>query len=118
MLFATAIEAINTLSAAQKQCRLKAELNKYPRPNFIVDRRDRLPSHRQNRRRPALPDHQPPLRTRLHGLTTNNPTNNGPRIFNNDATITSAVLDRLLHHNETILIEGRSYRTKDQGPEA
>ena len=30
------------------------------------------------------------------------------------ATLTSAVLDRLLHHAETITIEGKSYRMKDQ----
>jgi type I restriction enzyme M protein len=35
-------------------------------------------------------------------------------IFNNDATLTAALLDRLLHHVETIVIEGRSYRTKEQ----
>jgi DNA replication protein DnaC len=35
-------------------------------------------------------------------------------IFNNDATLTSALLDRLLHHAETVLIEGKSYRMKDQ----
>ena len=31
-----------------------------------------------------------------------------------DSTITSAVLDRLLHHAETVLIEGSSYRMKDR----
>jgi DNA replication protein DnaC len=35
-------------------------------------------------------------------------------IFNNDATLTSALLDRLLHHAETIVIEGQSYRMKDR----
>jgi DNA replication protein DnaC len=39
---------------------------------------------------------------------------NWAEIFNNDTTLTSAILDRLLHHAETILIEGRSYRMKDQ----
>ena len=34
--------------------------------------------------------------------------------LDNDATLTAALLDRLLHHVETIVIEGRSYRTKDQ----
>jgi DNA replication protein DnaC len=47
-------------------------------------------------------------------ITTNQPYKNWPRIFNNDSTITSAVLDRLLHHNETVLMEGKSYRMKDQ----
>ncbi len=36
------------------------------------------------------------------------------RIFNNDAVLTSALLDRLLHHAETVLISGKSYRSKDQ----
>ena len=31
-------------------------------------------------------------------------------IFNGDATLTSALLDRLLDHVETVLIEGKSYR--------
>jgi DNA replication protein DnaC len=30
------------------------------------------------------------------------------------ATLTSAVLDPLLHHAETVIVEGRSYRMKDQ----
>jgi DNA replication protein DnaC len=34
--------------------------------------------------------------------------------INNDATLTSALLDRLLHHAETIVIEGQSYRMKDR----
>lgn len=41
-----------------------------------------------------------------------------PEIFNNDATLTSAVLDRLLHHAETVTLEGRSFRMKDQIPSA
>ncbi len=50
-------------------------------------------------------------------ITTNQPYKLCPKIFNNDTTITSAVLDRLLHHAETIVLEGRSYRMKDQVPE-
>jgi len=47
-------------------------------------------------------------------LTTNKPFKQWASIFNNDSTIASAVLDRLLHHAETIVIEGASYRMKDQ----
>ena len=47
-------------------------------------------------------------------LTTNKPFKQWPSIFNNDSTITSAVLDRLLHHAETVVIEGTSFRMKDQ----
>ena len=47
-------------------------------------------------------------------LTTNQPYKHWPKIFNNDSTLTSAVLDRLLHHTETVILEGRSYRMKGQ----
>jgi DNA replication protein DnaC len=35
-------------------------------------------------------------------------------LFNNDVVLTSALLDRLLHHAETVRIEGKSYRSMDQ----
>ena len=38
---------------------------------------------------------------------------NWAEIFNNDSTLTSALLARLLHHAETVLIEGKSYRMKE-----
>ena len=47
-------------------------------------------------------------------LTTNRVYKKWAEIFNNDSTLTSAVLDRLLHHAETITIEGKSFRMKDQ----
>ena len=36
-----------------------------------------------------------------------------PEIFNRDTTLTSAVLDQLLHHAETATLEGPSLRLKD-----
>jgi DNA replication protein DnaC len=47
-------------------------------------------------------------------LTTNKPFKQWASIFNNDSTLASAVLDRLLHHAETVVIEGTSFRMKDQ----
>ena len=47
-------------------------------------------------------------------LTTNKAFKHWPSIFNNDSTLTSAILDRILHHAETIVIEGKSYRMKDR----
>ena len=47
-------------------------------------------------------------------LTTNQPFKSWAKVFNNDATLASAVLDRLLHHAETVVMEGKSYRMKDQ----
>lgn len=45
---------------------------------------------------------------------TNKVFNQWPSIFNNDSTLTSAILDRVLHHAETVFIEGKSYRMKDR----
>ena len=39
---------------------------------------------------------------------------NWAKVFNNDATLTSAVPDRLLPHAETVTIEGKSDRMQDQ----
>ena len=47
-------------------------------------------------------------------LTTNQPFQQWASLFHNDSTIASAVLDRLLHHAETLLIEGTSFGMKDQ----
>ena len=47
-------------------------------------------------------------------ITTNRAFKHWPEVFNNDSTLTSALLDRLLHHAETVVIEGKSYRIKDQ----
>ena len=46
-------------------------------------------------------------------ISTNRAFKQWPEIFNNDATLTSAILDRLLHHAETVVIEGKSFRMKD-----
>ena len=51
-------------------------------------------------------------------MTTNRVYKKWAPIFNNDSTLTSAVLDRLLHHAETVTIEGNSFRMKDQLEEA
>jgi DNA replication protein DnaC len=117
VLFTTAIEAINVLSAAQAQCRLKTELKKFLAPTLLVlDELGYLPIDKTG---------ADLLFQIISGryekgstvITTNQPYKNWARLFNNDATITSAVLDRLLHHAETILMEGRSYRMKDQVPD-
>ena len=46
-------------------------------------------------------------------FTTNRTYKDWSIIFNNDAVVTSAILDRVLHHSETIKIEGPSYRMSD-----
>ena len=114
VLFTTAIEAINTLSTAQTQCRLKTELKKFLAPTLLVlDELGYLPIDKTGA---DLLFQIISARYEKGStvITTNQPYKNWARIFINDATITSAVLDRLLHHAETILLEGKSYRMKDQ----
>lgn len=45
-------------------------------------------------------------------LTTNQSFKDWGRIFNNDKTVATAVVDRLLHHAEIVTIAGSSYRMK------
>ena len=47
-------------------------------------------------------------------LTTNKQFKKWPEIFGNDSILTSAVLDRLLHHAQSVMIEGNSFRMKDR----
>lgn len=113
MLFTTAVDIINSL-AAQAHGNLKRELRKYLQPCLLlVDELGYLPIDKHGAdllfqvirgcyERGALV------------ITSNRLYKGWPEIFNNDSTLTSALLDRLLHHAGTVLIEGRSYRMKDQ----
>ena len=47
-------------------------------------------------------------------ITTNRIYKQWGGIFNNDSVLTSALLDRLLLHAETVLLEGKRYRSKGQ----
>jgi DNA replication protein DnaC len=114
VLFAGAIEVINDLQAAQKNGGLKFALKKYLRPTLLIlDEVGYLPIDQNG----ADLLFQVISRRYECGsivLTTNKPFKQWPSIFNNDSTIASAVLDRLLHHAETVVIEATSYRMKDQ----
>ncbi len=114
VLFATAVDVINTLAAAQNAGRLKQQLNKYLKPTLIVlDEIGYLPIDKTG----ADLLFQIISKRYEQGsivLTSNRVFKKWPEIFNNDSTLTSALLDRLLHHAETVLIEGKSYRMKDQ----
>ena len=47
-------------------------------------------------------------------ISTNRAYKHWAQIFNNDSTLTSAILDRVLHHADTVVIEGKSFRMKDE----
>jgi DNA replication protein DnaC len=114
VLFTTAVDIINTLTAAQAAYRLKAELKRLLAPRILcVDEVGYLPIDKTGADLLFQVISQRYERGSIV-LTTNQPYKHWARIFNNDSTLTSAVLDRLLHHADTVIIEGKSYRMKDQ----
>jgi DNA replication protein DnaC len=112
--FTTAVDIVNTLAAAHNAGRFVQELKKFTRPDLLViDEVGYLP----------IDKHGADLLFQIISqryecgsivLSTNKVFKHWPSIFNNDATLTSAILDRILHHAETIVIEGKSYRMKDR----
>ena len=114
VLFSGAIEIINTLTEAHASGSIKRALNHYIKPEVLcIDELGYLPidkfgadclfqilSHRYERGATLI--------------TTNRVYKQWATIFNNDAVLTSALLDRLLHHVETVRIEGKSYRAQGQ----
>lgn len=112
--FTTAVEIINTLTAAQRVGSWKREMAKYVRPTLLaIDELGYLPIDKAGG--DAL--FQVISQRYEHGstlITTNRVFKKWVEIFNNDSTLTTALLDRLLHHCEVVRIEGESYRQKDQ----
>jgi len=114
VLFTTAVDVINSLSADQTAGQLKNGLKKYLKPSLLIlDELGYLPIDKRG----ADLLFQVISKRYENGavlLTSNRAYKDWPKIFNNDATLTSAILDRLLHHADTVVIEGKSYRMKEQ----
>jgi DNA replication protein DnaC len=108
------VDAINTLSAAHAAGRFVSELRKYLRPALLViDELGYLPIDKRGADLLFQIISERYERGSIV-LSTNKVFKQWPSIFNNDATLTSAILDRILHHAETVIIEGKSYRMKDR----
>ena len=118
VLYATAVEVVNTLLAAQATHSLPDALKRYRRPRLLIlDELGYLPIDKAGADLLFQVFSQRYERGSTL-ITTNQAYKNWLRIFNNDSTMTSAVLDRVLHHAETVPIEGKSYRMKDVIEEA
>ena len=110
VLFTSIAELINHLLAAQTEHRLKAEIKKVLRPELLIlDELGYIP----------LDKHGADLLFQVISqryergsiiLTSNKAYKDWSGVFNNDNTVTSAILDRLLHHCQTVTITGSSYR--------
>lgn len=110
----TAINLINTLLSAQQDHRLSKEIKTFTKPNILaIDELGYMPIDKAG----ADLLFQVISERYEHGsivFTSNKAFKQWPSIFNNDATLTAAILDRVLHHGEPVIIEGKSYRMKDR----
>ncbi|MCG8639659.1 MAG: IS21-like element helper ATPase IstB [Desulfobacterales bacterium] len=112
VLFTSAIDAVNNLIAAQHTGQLKQELKQYLKPSLLVmDELGYLPIDKNGADLLFQIISERYERGSII-ITTNRVFKEWPEIFNNDSTLTSALLDRLLHHTEAVLIEGDSFRMR------
>ena len=113
MLFTGAMELVANLAKAQADGRLEERLTNYAKPKLlIVDELGYLSLE---------PDaahlfFQLVSRRYERGamlITSNRAVGEWGAVFG-DAVVATAILDRLLHHADTVRIEGKSYRMKDR----
>jgi DNA replication protein DnaC len=111
--FTRAIDMINTLTTAQLNGTLEKALKYYVHPALLLlDELGYLPI---DKRGADLMFQVVAARyeTGSMVLTTNRKFAEWGKIFDVDNTLATAMIDRLMHHGEAIVIEGESYRTKD-----
>jgi DNA replication protein DnaC len=51
-------------------------------------------------------------------ISTNRPFREWGKLFDADNTLGTALIDRLIHHGEGIVIQGDSFRMKDKDPDS
>jgi len=113
-LFTQAVDIVNELAEAQARADFQKAMRRYTKPDLLViDELGYLPVDRVGAE----------LLFQVLGkryerastvITTNRPYKDWALTFANDATLASAVLDRVMHHCETVVVEGQSYRMKDR----
>jgi DNA replication protein DnaC len=111
VLFVAATALLATLTQAQREGRLAEQLHFYAKPKLlVVDELGYLPLEQ------ATANHFFQLVNRRYErgsmvITTNQTVTQWGHVFGDD-TIAAAVLDRLLHHSHTLIIQGDSYRLR------
>jgi DNA replication protein DnaC len=107
------IDMINVLTTAQLNGTLENKLRDYVRPELLLlDELGYLPI---DKRGADLMFQVVAARYEAGSivLTTNRRFRDWGQIFDVDNTLATAMIDRLMHHGEAIVIEGRSFRTND-----
>lgn len=110
--FTRVIDMINRLTTAQMNGTLEQTLKVYLKPSLLLlDELGYLPI---DKRGADLLFQVVAARYESGSIviTTNRPFRDWGRIFDVDNTLATAMIDRLMHHGEAIVIQGDSYRTK------
>jgi DNA replication protein DnaC len=114
VLFTSAIDIVNHLAEARVHNNLAAAVRRYARPKLlVVDELGYLPLDKVGAEL-LFQVFCARYEQASTIITTNRIYKEWTKTFANDATITAAVLDRINHHCETVIIEGESYRMKDR----
>jgi DNA replication protein DnaC len=111
--FTRAIDMINTLTTAQVNGTLEKALKHYVNPSLLLlDELGYLPI---DKRGADLMFQVVAARYESGSIviTTNRPFRDWGKIFDVDNTLATAMIDRLMHHGEALVIQGDSYRTKN-----
>ena len=114
VLFTSAVDIVNHLNEARLCNNLHTAMCRYTRPQLlIVDELGYLPLDKVGAEL-LFQVFCTRYETGSTVITTNRAYKDWAKTFANDTTMTSAVLDRVTHHCETIVIEGKSYRMKNR----
>lgn len=108
--FTRAIDMLNVLTTAQLNGTLERKLREYVRPQLLLlDELGYLPI---DKRGADLMFQVVAARYETGSivLTTNRVFKEWGQIFDVDNTVATAMIDRLMHHGEAIVIQGKSYR--------
>jgi DNA replication protein DnaC len=109
-----AIDMVNVLTTAQINGTLEKKLKEYTRPELLLlDELGYLPI---DKRGADLMFQVVAARYECGSIviTTNRIFREWGKIFDVDNTLATAIIDRLMHHGEALVIHGESYRTRDQ----
>jgi DNA replication protein DnaC len=111
-----AVDMINVLTTAQMNGTLEKRLREYTRPRLLLlDELGYLPI---DKRGADLMFQVVAARYECGSIviTTNRIFRDWGKIFDVDNTLATAIIDRLMHHGDALVIDGSSYRTgRDQG---
>ena len=111
------VDMLNNLTTAQIHGRLAKALKTYVRPQLLLlDELGYLPI---DKRGADLLFQVVAARYETGSivLTTNRTFREWGTLFDVDNTLATALIDRLMHHGEALIIKGDSYRMKDKPPD-